>query len=49
MRTDKQFLPAQQRRGRGASTSSWRDGYLAGMKAKLPEYFGILPEGRPGS
>jgi uncharacterized protein (DUF885 family) len=43
MRKDKQFYLADTDEGRAAYLKQ-ADAYLAGMKAKLPEYFGILPK-----
>ena len=43
MRTDKRFYLPNNDAG-AAEYVKLADGYLAGMKAKLPEYFGILPK-----
>lgn len=43
MRTNKKFLLPNNDAG-AAEYVRLADGYLAGMKAKLPEYFGILPK-----
>jgi uncharacterized protein (DUF885 family) len=43
MRTDKRFYLPNNDAG-AAEYLKLADGYLAGMKAKLPQYFGILPK-----
>ncbi len=43
MRTDKRFYLPNTDAGREQYLSA-AEGYLAGMKAKLPDYFGTLPK-----
>lgn len=43
MRTDKQFYEPNTDAGRAAYLKK-ADDYVSGMKAKIPEYFGILPK-----
>ena len=43
MRTDKQFYEPNTDAGR-ANYLKKADDYVAAMKAKIPEYFGILPK-----